>query len=370
MKRVLVTGAANIGKAGVATIIYKWGQEFDNTVLVYDYLMQRGLPDRKYQEKIKEKGGIIYTLPRNQKGILATIQWIKNIIKENKYQIIHINSDSAYVAAAYIYAAKRGGIKTIYVHSHCTQIDDVHIYNRMIKTIIHKMCKPYICYNSKCYLACSELAGIWMFGKRNVVSDKYYTIYNGVEVEKYLFDFDTRKQYREKLKLDGKFVIGNIGRFSYQKNHNFLIDVFSKLHKKYSDTVLVLIGTGEYETVIKEKVKTLNLWKSVIFLGHRDDVPQLLSAMDCLVMPSRFEGLPVTMVEAQMADLPCVVSGTITREAEFTSHVTYISSWNKEEWVEKIYKYKKAERLKNKEEKQESIFNIKNAVKKLTEILD
>ena len=190
------------------------------------------------------------------------------------------------------------------------------------------MCKPYICYNSKCYLACSELAGIWMFGKRNVVSDKYYTIYNGVEVEKYLFDFDTRKQYREKLKLDGKFVIGNIGRFSYQKNHNFLIDVFSKLHKKYSDTVLVLIGTGEYETVIKEKVKTLNLWKSVIFLGHRDDVPQLLSAMDCLVMPSRFEGLPVTMVEAQMADLPCVVSGTITREAEFTSHVTYISSCN------------------------------------------
>ncbi|MCI8888109.1 MAG: glycosyltransferase family 1 protein, partial [Hungatella sp.] len=158
--------------------------------------------------------------------------------------------------------------------------------------------------------------------------------------------------------------------YVFSLNHNFLIDVFSKLHKKYSDTVLVLIGTGEYETVIKEKVKTLNLWKSVIFLGHRDDVPQLLSAMDCLVMPSRFEGLPVTMVEAQMADLPCVVSGTITREAEFTSHVTYISSWNKEEWVEKIYKYKKAERLKNKEEKQESIFNIKNAVKKLTEILD
>ena len=127
MKRVLVTGAANIGKAGVATIVYKWGQHFDSNVIIYDYLMQRGLPEEKYVKAIAENGGIIYTMPLGSHSAFSIIKWVEDIVRTNNYEIIHINSDSAYVAAAYIYAAKRGGIKKIYVHSHCTIIDDSNV---------------------------------------------------------------------------------------------------------------------------------------------------------------------------------------------------------------------------------------------------
>ena len=188
MKRVLVTGAANIGKAGVATIVYKWGQHFDSNVIIYDYLMQRGLPEEKYVKAIAEKGGIIYTMPLGSHSAFSIIKWVEDIVRTNNYEIIHINSDSAYVAAAYIYAAKRGGIKKIYVHSHCTKIDDSNVLRRTFKTIAHKICVQYVCHNTNRYLACSKLAGTWMFGKKNVSTHKYCTIYNGVEVQKYIFD--------------------------------------------------------------------------------------------------------------------------------------------------------------------------------------
>ena len=137
MQRILVTGAANIGKAGVATIVYKWGQQFNSEEIVYDYLMQRGLPEEKYQEAIKAKGGIIYTRKEGNKNLLGVIKWVEKIIKDNNYKVIHINSDTAFLAAAYIFAAKKANIEKIYVHSHCTKVDDYNKLRRWIKTILH-----------------------------------------------------------------------------------------------------------------------------------------------------------------------------------------------------------------------------------------
>lgn len=336
MDRVLVTGAANIGKAGVATIVFKWGQHFDSNKLVYDYLMQSGLPEQKYIEAINSKGGKIYTINNRKKGPFSIINWITKIVRDGEYKTIHINSDSAYIAAAYIYAAKRGGIENIYVHSHCTQIDDNRALVRTIKVILHKLCMPYVKKNSKMYLACSEVAGEWMFGKDIGRSPKYKIIYNGVEADRYAFNESVRMKYRKELGIDDYVVIGNIGRFSFQKNHDFLIDIFSAIKNGDSKYKLLLVGTGELEESIRAKVRALGLDNDVLFLGQRGDVPELLSAMDVLVMPSRFEGLPVTMVEAQMASLPCVVSGNITREAKFTDRVEYVNGDDLDEWAEKI----------------------------------
>lgn len=368
-KRVLVTGAANIGKAGVATIVYKWGQEFDSNVLVYDYLMQSGLPEKQYQSAIKNKGGIMYTCDGN-KNMMGVIKWVIDVIRENGYKTLHINSDSAYIAAAYIYAAKKAGLKEIYVHSHCTQIDDTNKIRRTIKIILHKICKPYVCANTKMFLACSELAGVWMFGKKNVGSRRYKTIYNGVEVEKYLFNSEKRDILREELKINGKYVIANIGRLSYQKNQEFLIRLFAKYYKQNSNSVLLIIGDGELKDQLQQLVNELKINKAVIFTGIRNDIPQLLSAIDVMVMPSRFEGLPVTMVEAQMSDLPCVVANTITREAQFTSNVFYIDGWKDEDWLSEIERIRQIERILYKDEKRESIFNINNAARELQTILE
>lgn len=368
MERVLVTGASQIGKAGVATIVYKWGQHFDSNKIVYDYLMQRGLPDKEYVDAIHNKGGRIYTLS-GDRSIRRTLAWITYIVKKYKYKTIHINTDSAYIGAAYIYAAKRGGINHIFVHSHCTEIDDTNKYRRELKTVLHKMCMPYVCANSEKFLACSQLAGYWMFGKRNVNGPKYQTIYNGVEPEKYLYNETVRKKYRSELGIEGKLAIGNIGRFSYQKNHSFLIDVFEDYHKQNQNSVLLLVGEGELREQIEEKVKNLGISSAVIFLGRRNDVPQLLSAMDVMVMPSRFEGLPVTMVEAQMASLPCIVSSNITREAKFMSQVDFISGWNTEKYVQSISKYSDNRDIYKNELLNECRFNVSKAAFQLQSLL-
>jgi len=314
MKRVLVTGAANIGKAGVATIVYKWGQHFDSNVIIYDYLMQRGLPEEKYVRAIAEKGGIIYTMPLGSHSDFSIIKWVEDIVRTNNYEIIHINSDSAYVAAAYIYAAKRGGIKKICTHKYCT-------------------------------------------------------IYNGVEVQKYIFDETVRKIYRKELGIENHLVIGNIGRLSYQKNQSFLLDIFKEYYKRNPKSVMVLVGDGDQRKNLEQKAVLLGLQEAVKFLGLRGDVPQLLWAFDVMVMPSKFEGLPVTMVEAQMADLPCVVSSAITLEADFSGMVEYVSLNDEYKWLEAIENTKCHKRNSNVEEKKHSVFNIANAAKALGNIL-
>jgi glycosyltransferase EpsF len=369
MERILVTGAANIGKAGVATIVYNWGQEFDTDILVYDYLMQSGLPDEQFQKAIEKKGGKMHTIDGGSKDLLTVIKWIEKIIRENGYQTLHINSDTAYVAAVYIYIAKKTGIRNIYVHSHCTQVDDANFARRKIKTLLHKFCRSYVCGNTRKFLACSRLAGEWMFGEKNVNSGNYQTIYNGVEVEKYLYDAEARKAYRGKMGLGQKYVIGCIGRFSYQKNHGFLIDMFVKYVMQYPDSVLMLVGDGELRQKIETKIEQAGIRDKVIFLGLRKDVPALLSVMDVMVMPSYFEGLPVTMVEAQMASLPCVVSSNITNEAKFTDHVEYIEGYDIDVWIKALTEAKDHKRKQNREEKLDSLFNIRVASSTLREIL-
>ncbi len=367
MKRILVTGGAQIGKAGVATIVYKWGQNFDESTATYDYLMQSGLPETKFQEAIKEKGGIMYT-PDKPLGYLGIVKWVEHIIREHQYKVIHINTDSAYIAAAYIFAAKRAGIERIFVHSHCTQIDAKSKAVRFVKTVLHKLCKQYVCRNTEMFLACSELAGIWMFGNDNVTSDKYKTIYNGVESGIYRYNPTTRSEYRTQLNIGNEQVIGHIGRFSYQKNHELLLKIFEQYLKTDSNCLLMLVGVGELESHIRGLVEEKGISDRVLFMGLRNDVPQLLSAMDVLVMPSRFEGLPVTMVEAQMAALPCVVSTNITREAKFISEVAYVDDENLDAWVSNISAMLKVIR-ENIDVDSTSCFDIKNAAEELQEIL-
>lgn len=368
MKRVLVTGAANIGKAGVATIVYKWGQNFSGEV-IYDYLMQSGLPDQEYIENIKRKGSRVYTIDVKPTSFLNIIKWITKIVKDNKYEVIHINTDSAYVAAAYIYASKKGGIKKIYVHSHCTRIDDGGMIKRLVKTIAHYVCRPYVQNNSLRYLACSRPACEWMFGKKQIYSDKYLLIENGVEPEKYEYNEEIRKKIRRELNVEDEILIGNVGRFSFQKNHKKLIEVFYGYHMHNKESKLLLIGEGELEGDIHDQVKALQIEESVIFLGRKNNVFEYLSAIDVMVMTSRFEGLPVTAVEAQMASLPCVLSSEITDESKFTPYVSFSDFDTVAKYIELIDGALTYTRPYDEERLSESMFNVVNSANKLETIL-
>lgn len=362
---MLVTGASRIGKAGVATIVYQWGKHFDTSRVIYDYLMQGGLPDWRFQSEIKKQGSRMYTLPSGKSTIWNIIRWVTHIVRKGRYRVIHINTDSAYIAAAYIFAAKRGGIKKIVVHSHSSFIDENEIFKRFIKIILHKVFVLYVKANVNCQLACSREAARWMFGKKNNCG----FIPNGIEVGPYCFDIDSRRIIRDELKIGEKVALCNIGRLAFAKKHAFLIQVFKQYHSVYEKSILYIIGTGKLESRLRKIVKKNRLEDSVIFLGQRHDIGKLLSAMDIMVMPSRFEGLPVTLVEAQMSDLPCVVSGAVTREADFTGNVRYVDSWNVDEWVSVISSIPDIRRGMKDELKKDSIFNVEIAVKKLMDEL-
>lgn len=186
---------------------------------------------------------------------------------------------------------------------------------------VFKSLIPFIAdYN----IACSESAARYMFPKRVIDSKDYQIINNGIEVSSYVYNPQVRQVYRSRYNCHGKFVVGHIGRFVRQKNHEFIIDIFSEIHKKESDSILCLFGTGEDENRIKEKVKELGLEDSVMFYGTTNEVQNILQMMDVFLFPSLYEGLPVVCVEAQAAGLPVVASGTITEEVRITDLVKFV----------------------------------------------
>lgn len=336
MKKVLVTGASNIGKAGVATILYNWGQNFDRDSVVYDYLAQRGLPDKEFQDNIALQGGQIFVpnLPKSNKikKMLNIIGWIEKVLKENKCDVFHINSDSAYLAAIYIAIAKRAKIKHIIVHSHSTMIDDLNKITRSIKIAMHYICRGYVRKNAEVKLACSKDAGKWMFA-----SDTSVTIPNGIALDKFEYDEQYRNEQRKELGIEDKFAVGCVGRLSYTKNHLFSIKIFQEILKQKPDSVFLIIGEGEERHIIEQYVRENNLTGKVILLGNRFDVNKLLSCIDVFLLPSRFEGLGIVYIEAQASGMPVFASDVIPEEA-FVTDLMHKHSLNEtpKQWADDI----------------------------------
>ena len=210
------------------------------------------------------------------------------------------------------------------------------------------------------YCACGQEAGEFLFPGK-----EFKFIPNAIEVDKFLYNEEVRDRKRKDLGLTSEFVVGHVGRLSYQKNHELLIRIFSELHKKDVNTILLLIGVGEKEDEIREQVHELNLDECVRFLGNRDDVNELYQAMDVFVMPSLFEGIPVVGVEAQFAGLPCVFSDKVPVEVKFTENSEFVSLEKKlEDWADIVLSKKTdSDRINDLEFISTSMYNIKNAHK-------
>ena len=181
--------------------------------------------------------------------------------------------------------------------------------------------------------ACGEAAGKWLFGNSNDV----YVIKNGIQVKDFLFSEEIRNKVRTELKIQDKFVVGNVARFNLQKNHLFLLDIFNCIAKKKKNAVLLLVGDGEEKDNILKKSNELGILDKVIFLGIRKDVCNILQAVDVFVFPSLYEGLPVSLIEAQASGLKMYISDTITREVNVTNSIEYLSlSESAETWADII----------------------------------
>ena len=248
------------------------------------------------------------------------VMWkLSRLVRKEKYSCVHIHSDVANKLLVSSVACKMSGVKKIILHSHASGVDGK---NRKLKRIYHNCCRRFLKYLANEYLSCSDLAAEWMFP--NVASEKIRLVKNGIDLKKFQFDPQKRDALRRGANLESAFVVGHVGRFAYQKNHMFLLDVFQKIKSKCSATKLLLVGEGELKNDVMDAVKEKGLADSVVFWGVSNDVAGLMMAMDVFALPSHFEGLPIVGVEAQATGLPVFFSDRITRTAQLTSNVHFL----------------------------------------------
>lgn len=330
--RVLhVFGSLNSGGAENRTMdIYR---KIDREKVQFDFLIQTN-EKVFFEGEIERLGGKIYRISRFGFGnIFRYINDVAVFFKtHNAYKIIHGHMLST--AFIYQYYAKKNSIPCRIAHSRCGSRVELS-FDNIVKEVLKRLARFFVTDR----FAVSEVAAISAFGKRAVHKGMVQILPNAIDTRKYLFNQITREKVREDLGLSDKLVVGHIGRFSTQKNHEFLLKVFSEIVLLEPNSVLLLVGKGELEESIKNKCSDLGIEDKVRFLGVRSDVPELLQAMDMIVFPSFYEGLPGVILEAQAAGLHCVISDKITREARITDLVEYLPiSISAKEWAEVVLK--------------------------------
>ncbi len=304
----------NLNQGGAESRIMDVYRAIDKLKVQFDFMIHTS-EECYFSSEVRELGGRIYSVPRfNGKNLFSYRKaWDLFFNEHSEYKIIHGHITST--AFIYLNIAKKHGLNTRIAHARSASKSD------FIRKYTSKLGKRYATH----LFAVSNLAAISEFGNKTIKDGSVKIIPNAINTKKYLFNEEIRKKKRIELNIENKFVIANVGSFRYAKNHTFIIDIFKEIKKEKKNAVLLLIGDGELREQIKTKVSKLKLDDSVFFAGLRSDVPELLQAMDVLLFPSIYEGLPGVVLEAQAAGLPCVISDAITKEVAITPLVKYIS---------------------------------------------
>ena len=316
---------------GIESFLHNVIMEMDMSQLEIDIAAAQ-ICESVFTSDLKEKGVGFYELSGSQRKLGRNHKMFRQLLKERQYDVVHLNIFQG-LSLYYGYLAKKAGVQRIITHSHNSALRRSR--TRWLKLALHNMAKSLLAENATDYWACSRLAAEFMF-PRDVV-ERYEFIPNGIDIEKFRFNDEVRKKVRKDLGIEGKLVIGNVGRLCYQKNQENLIEVLAKLQSERPESVLLLVGEGEMKAELQQQVEKLGIADKVIFYGVTDKVEQLLWAMDIFVFPSRFEGLGIVVVEAQAAGLPVICSDGVPNEAVVSDLVEKVDLRSGvDSWVESI----------------------------------
>ena len=335
MKIKVVHVVKDLKVNGISTVVMNYVKNIDKTK--YEITIIAGTPvaDKNRKECIDNNIKLIETPSKTVEGPLKCYKELYKALKKDKYDIIHIHGNSRTITIE-LFIAKLCGIKNRIAHCHNTQCNNKLISNLL--TIPFKLL-----YN--CGLACSDEAGKWMFGK-----SQFTVLNNGFEIEKFIFNENKRKEIRRKLGLDDKKIIGHVGLFNDQKNHKFILDVFEKVEEQDDDVVLLLVGTGPKFDEINKRINNSSYKDKVICYGVSNNVSELYDAMDLFFFPSKYEGLGIVLLEAQIKGLPCITSDVVPRQVALNDKsINFLSlDADKNIWVKEIL-----EKINNKTDRKE-----------------
>ena len=287
-------------------------RNMDRNKVQIDFIVH-GYEKGEYDDEIIDMGGRIFHVPIKSRYPLKYKRELRKIFKNNDYKIVHSHLDA--MSAWVLKEAKKCGIPVRIAHSHNTQ----HLTTNKIKFAVNEYARKNINKFANYRCACSPDAAEWLFGTKNVIYVK-----NAIDLERFSFDENVRNSVRAELSIGDEFVIGNVGRFDYQKNHKFLVEVMSKVVKVKKNAKLLLVGDGILRADIEKQVDELGLKNNVIMLGVRDDVNRIFNAFDVFALPSRFEGLGIVLIEAQANGLSCIASEAVPKEANAGNNVKYL----------------------------------------------
>lgn len=318
IKVAMVTKGFEI--TGISTVILNYCKALNHTK--FDLTVIAGEPiAEENRKKCKQYGIKLIELPSRHQSSVKHYMRLWKEFKKDHYDIIHVHGNSSLMAIE-LTIAKIAGCKITIAHSHNSYCPNM---------LIHKILNPYFRKIYTKALACSLLAGDWLFGKK-----QFEVLPNGFCTKKFIFDSLARRKIRKELQIENKYVIGYLGRFNEQKNQTYLLKIFEDIAPKRPDAVLLLVGTGPDLKKIQEIVKASSYQNRIIIYGVTPDTQAMYSAMDVFVLPSKYEGLPVVLLEAQISGLPCIVSDRVTKEMDFEDIIWESIECDPEIWSKKI----------------------------------
>lgn len=336
-----------LNRGGAETLVMNWYRHIDKTKIQFDFVIHT--TERcSYTDEILSMGGKIYSVPayRGKNHFQYCKAWKDFFEQHTEYKVIHGHVRST--AVIYLSIAKKFGRITI---SHSHSMNSGSGVSGFVKR-----CLQYpIRYVADYKWACSMAAGEYLFGRKQVKKDRFKVVHNAIDLQAFSYDENVRQLKRDELKLNNHFVIGHVGRFIPEKNHNFILEVFEQFYRENMDAVLLLVGVGPLIENVRSKVKEKGLEKAVRFLGERSDVAGIMQALDVFLFPSVYEGLGIVAIEAQAAGLPVFISENVPQEVKVTDSACFLPVNSLDSvcvWEEKLIEISKKEYLREKKEKE------------------
>lgn len=346
---------------GSQAFVMELYRKLDKSRFQFDFVTFPNQGNTEYYREIIDYGGKVYECPQyNGKNHFKFVKWWKSFFKNHgEYKVLHGHVRS--VASIYIPIAKSAGCFTI-AHSHSTS--NGHGFSSLIKDLYQYPVR----YQADYMMACSLDAGLWMFGKRVINSDRYKTFPNAIDARVFVYSSEERLRMRSQLGVSADtLLIGHVGRMTYPKNHSFLIQVFYDLQKQ-CDAKLLLVGDGELRTEIEKQIFDYGIEDRCILVGSQRNVQDYYQAIDIFAFPSFWEGFGISVIEAQASGLPCVVSNNVPRNVSVIPELVTFVDLNKQAWVDYILDYKGVERINRHEDIIKAGFDITSNIKQIEEL--
>ncbi len=323
--KILQIGCSNFGIGGRSVAIYNMCDKLDSESFDIRFYADSVLENTKeYEQHLVKRGwGIDYCIVDHSNYIKREFETqiaLKRLFKENHYDIVHINADTAWEATKFIIHAYKKA--KIIVHAHTTG-NDSHRQFAIIKKIIYKIARKYINSRVDVRLACSDEAANYLFGE-NYRLNKIQILNNAIDFERFKYNEKIRNKIRNKLQISDKKVIGIVGRMVPEKNPFYMIDIFYELTKQDKNWILMWIGDGPLKTDIQKKCREFQLENKILFMGNRNDTNELYQAMDVFVLPSVYEGFGIVNIEAQASGLPCFISNRVPQIVKVINNVEFL----------------------------------------------